>query len=69
MDKLQPEARDMNPEYLKKNFDGRFVFHVCILTAGHNAFGAVEDIIRNVRETLEIMMPAKADITLHRHML
>jgi len=57
VDTLQPEARDMTPAYLKNRFGDRLCFHGCISTAGPVAYGTVDDVIRNVRETLEIMMP------------
>ena len=57
VDTLQPEAKNMEPAYLKKNFGGRLAFHGCISTAGPVAYGTVEDVITNVKETLEIMMP------------
>lgn len=57
VDTLQPEALNMSPSYLKKTFGGRLAFHGCISTAGPVAFGTVDDVIRNCRETLEIMMP------------
>ena len=57
VDTLQPEAKDMSPAYLKERFGGRLAFHGCISTAGPVARGGVEDVVRNVRETLEIMMP------------
>jgi uroporphyrinogen decarboxylase len=57
VDTLQPEAGNMCPEYLKKTFGGRLVFHGCISTAGPVAYGSVEDVRQNVLETLEIMMP------------
>jgi hypothetical protein len=57
VDTLQPEATNMNPSYLKKNFGDRLAFHGCISTAGPLAFGTVDDVISNVKETLEIMMP------------
>ncbi len=57
VDTLQPEAKDMSPEYLKKTFGGRLAFHGCISTAGPVAYGTVEDIIKYCRQTLEIMMP------------
>lgn len=53
----KPEAKDMSPAYLKNHFGGRLVFHGCISTAGPVAFGTVEDVIKDVRDTLEIMMP------------
>jgi uroporphyrinogen decarboxylase len=57
VDTLQPEATNMSPRYLKDNFGGRLAFHGCISTAGVLAHGSVEDIVGEVRETLEIMMP------------
>lgn len=57
VDTLQPEAKDMAPAYLKRRFGDRLAFHGCISTAGPVAYGTVEDVIRNVRETLEVMMP------------
>jgi len=39
VDTLQPEAKDMAPEYLKKTFGGRLAFHGCISTAGPVASG------------------------------
>ncbi len=57
VDTLQPEAKNMSPAYLKERFGGRLVFHGCISTAGPVAFGEVEDVVDNVRQTLEIMMP------------
>jgi uroporphyrinogen decarboxylase len=57
VDTLQPEAKDMAPEVLKKRFGDRLSFHGCISTAGPVATGTVQDTETNVRETLEIMMP------------
>lgn len=57
VDTLQPEAKGMHPRELKERFGGRLAFHGCISTAGPVAYGSVEDVQRNVRETLEIMMP------------
>jgi uroporphyrinogen decarboxylase len=57
VDTLQPEARDMAPAYLKKRFGARLAFHGCISTAGPVAYGTVDDVRRNVRETLSTMMP------------
>lgn len=54
---LQPEARDMSPEYLKDAFAGRLAFHGCISTAGPVATGTVEETIEYCRNTLDIMMP------------
>ena len=57
VDTLQPEAVNMSPAYLKEHFGGRLSFHGCISTAGPLAYGTVEDVVKNVRDTLEIMMP------------
>ena len=57
VDTLQPEATDMSPAYLKSRWGDRLTFHGCISTAGPVAYGTVEDVRRNMRETLEVMMP------------
>ncbi len=57
VDTLQPEAKNMEPEYLKRTFGGRLVFHGCISTAGPVANGSVADVVAYCRRTLEIMMP------------
>ena len=57
VDTLQPEAKDMAPEYLKKAFGGRLAFHGCISTAGPVAYGTVADVVAYCRRTLDIMMP------------
>jgi uroporphyrinogen decarboxylase len=57
VDTLQPEARDMSPEYLKRTFGGRLAFHGCISTAGPVAYGSVADVTTSCRDILEIMMP------------
>jgi len=57
VDTLQPEAADMSPRYLKDRFGGKLAFHGCISTAGAVAFGSVDDVAAEVRETLRIMMP------------
>lgn len=57
VDTLQPEAKDMSPEYLKKTFGGRLAFHGCISTAGPVAYGTVEDTIEYCKNILDIMMP------------
>jgi uroporphyrinogen decarboxylase len=54
---LQPEAKDMAPEYLKAAFGDRLAFHGCISTAGPVARGSVRETVDDVRRTLEIMMP------------
>jgi uroporphyrinogen decarboxylase len=57
VDTLQPEAKDMAPAYLKARFGDKLSFHGCISTAGPLAYGTIDDIINDVRTTLEIMKP------------
>jgi len=57
VDTLQPEAKNMAPAYLKQRFGGKLAFHGCISTAGPVAYGTVDDVVANVRETLATMMP------------
>lgn len=56
VDTLQPEAHNMSPRYLKDYFGGRLSFHGCISTAGPLAYGTVQDVQTDVRETLKTMM-------------
>jgi uroporphyrinogen decarboxylase len=58
VDTLQPEAKDMEPAYLKKRYGDRLAFHGMISTAGPVASGSVADTIRYCRETLDTMMPS-----------
>jgi uroporphyrinogen decarboxylase len=57
VDTLQPEAKNMAPAFLKQRFGTRLAFHGCVSTAGPVASGTVSDVIRSVRDTLEVMMP------------
>jgi uroporphyrinogen decarboxylase len=57
VDTLQPEATDMSPRYLKTRYGDKLAFRGCISTAGAVAFGSVADVIQDVRDTLQIMMP------------
>ena len=57
VDTLQPEATNMSPRYLKEHFGGRLAFHGCISTAGPVAYGTVDDVVQDVRDTLSILMP------------
>ena len=57
VDTLQPEAKNMAPEYLKRRFGDRLAFHGCISTAGPVAHGTVEETVDVCRQTLETMMP------------
>ena len=66
---LQPEAINMSPEYLKTRFGGRLSFHGCISTGGAVAFGTVDEVTTDVRNTLEIMMPGGGYCLAPSHML
>lgn len=57
VDTLQPEAVNMSPEYLKKTFGGRLVFHGCISTAGKLAFGTEQEVVDECTHILEVMKP------------
>ncbi|MBC7185463.1 MAG: hypothetical protein H5U38_00355 [Calditrichaeota bacterium] len=57
VDTLQPEAKDMSPEYLKRRFGNDLAFHGAISTAGPVATGSVEEVIAYCRHVLEVMMP------------
>ncbi len=57
VDTLQPEAKDMSPDFLKKRFGDRLAFHGCISTAGPVAYGTASETVEYVKKTLEIMMP------------
>lgn len=56
VDTLQPEAKNMSPEYLKKNFGHSLCFRGCISTAGPLAYGTVKETESVCKKTLEIMM-------------
>jgi uroporphyrinogen decarboxylase len=57
IDTLQPEATNMAPAFLKEKYGSELAFHGCISTGGPVAYGTVSDVITNVKETLEVMMP------------
>ena len=46
----------MSPQYLKEHFGGRLCFRGCVSTAGPLAYGSVEDTVKDVKDTLAIMM-------------
>ncbi len=56
-DTLQPEAANMSPDYLKRTFGGRLVFHGCISSTGALSFGTPDEVEEDCRKTLDIMMP------------
>ena len=57
IDTLQPEAANMAPSYLKANFGKQLSYHGCISTGGPVAYGTLGEVVDNVRETLQVMMP------------
>jgi len=69
VDTLQPEAKDMSPEYLKNKYGGGLAFHGCISTAGPVAYGTVDEVVQYCRKTLEIMMPGGGYCFAPTHML
>ncbi len=69
VDTLQPEARDMAPEFLKGRWGDRLSFHGCVSTGGVVAGGTVDDTVRMVRRTLEVMMPGGGYAFSPTHML
>jgi uroporphyrinogen-III decarboxylase len=69
IDTLQPEAHNMSPAYLKSRFGNRLSFHGCISTGGPVAFGTVEETVRMVRDTLEVMKPGGGYALSPTHML
>ncbi|MCL1951710.1 MAG: hypothetical protein FWF60_02660 [Oscillospiraceae bacterium] len=68
VDTLQPEAANMSPRYLKDTFGGRLCFRGCVSTA-MLAFSTEEEVMRQVRETLGIMMPGGGYHFAPTHML
>lgn len=69
VDTLQPEAANMEPEFLKSNFGERLCFHGCISTAGPLAFGTVEEAVADLEKTLEIMSPDGGYVMSPTHMI
>lgn len=69
VDTLQPEAADMDPQYLKTTYGDRLAFHGCISTAGPVATGTAAETREYCRRTLEIMMPGGGYCFAPTHML
>ncbi len=69
VDTLQPEAKDMEPAYLKATYGEHLAFHGCISTAGPVACGSVEETVDICRQTLETMMPGGGYCFAPTHML
>jgi uroporphyrinogen decarboxylase len=57
VDTLQPEAKDMAPEIIKKRFGDRLAFHGCISTTGALTFGTPDDVRADCRHVMDVMMP------------
>lgn len=68
VDTLQPEATNMEPEYLKRNFGQHLAFHGCISTA-KVAQLTKEGAEQHCRDTLDIMMPGGGYCFAPTHML
>lgn len=56
VDTLQPEAKNMSPEYLMKTYGDKLCYQGCISTAGPLAYGTVEEVEAYCKKTLDIMM-------------
>jgi len=69
VDTLQPEAVNMNPQYLKEHFGGKLCFHGCISTVSTLTNGLVQDVENNVKETLEIFRDLKCYMLSPTHMI
>jgi len=68
VDTLQPEATNMEPEYLKKTFGKQLAFHGCISTAKVAQLDK-DGVIKHCRDTLDIMMPGGGYAFAPTHML
>lgn len=68
-DTLQPEAKDMSPEFIKQNYGGKLAFHGCISTAGPMAYGSAQKTADNVKETIDIMKPGGGYVMCPTHMI
>jgi len=60
VDTLQPEATNMNPEYLIKHFGGKLSFHGSISTAGPLAYGTPDEVDADVRAKCDIYRPTRS---------
>jgi uroporphyrinogen decarboxylase len=69
VDTLQPECKNMSPQYLVEHFGGRLAFHGCISTAGKLAYGTPDDVRQTVKDTLEIMLPGNSYMLAPTHMI
>jgi uroporphyrinogen decarboxylase len=69
VDTLQPECKGMSPRDLVRRFGGRLSFHGSISTAGSVAFGTVDQIREEVRDTLEVYKPTHAYMLSPAHAL
>jgi uroporphyrinogen decarboxylase len=56
-DAVQPEAKDMEPQWLKETFGDRLAFHGMMSTTGPLLTGTPNETEAMVRRTLEIMKP------------
>ena len=69
VDTLQPEAKNMTPQYLRDNFGGRLCFEGCISTAGVLTTGSPEDVANTVKETIEVFKDLNCYILAPTHMI
>ncbi|MDC7234909.1 MAG: uroporphyrinogen decarboxylase family protein [Spirochaetales bacterium] len=66
---LQPEAENMSPAYLKETFGDKMFFHGSISTGSSLGFGTPAEVEKEVRNTLEIMMPGGGYCLAPAHMI
>jgi uroporphyrinogen decarboxylase len=69
VDSLQPEAVNMSPEYLLRNFGGRLAFQGLISTAGPLAYGTAAETTAYCRDTLGVMMAGGGYFFAPSHMI
>ena len=69
VDTLQPECKNMSPQYLVDHFGGRLAFHGCISTAGKLAYGTTAEVRQTVQDTLDIMKPGYSYMLSPTHMI
>ena len=66
---LQPEATNMQAEYLKTTYGNRLFFHGCISTAGPLAYGTTKEVESDTKSILKTMMPGAGYIFSPTHQI
>ena len=68
-DAVQPEAKNMSPAEVKKNWGDRMSFHGCISVAGPLSHGTVDQVVEYVKKTIDIRKPNGGYIVAPTNML